>query len=312
MENTKENRQQYLRDWFSTITANRRLDKAKLIASAEELNSVLSRKRKVRVVELWSELRSELRSELESGLWSGLWSELESGLRSGLWSGLRSELWSELWSYSFWEFWESVWPIFVREYYPELKTLKKNKKKIDALEGLLRSGCGYILLSKKTLLVIPFPQVKLSDRKLHDESSWALNFLGKKTHWLSGVKFPKSLWKEVVEKKISAKKLLSIENIEQRMAALRVMGMDWLLADANAVLLDTHEKKIGGFQEYRLYRLDDVFSQPAYLLAYECPSTGRKYVSGIDPTFAKEHPKAELCAGWKWGLETIDLVELES
>jgi len=53
--------------------------------------------------------------------------------------------------------------------------------------------------------------------------------------------------------------------------------------------------------DYELHRIDNVFSQPAYFLKYSCPSTGRIYVSGIDPQVGKLNDVASALA-WKFGL----------
>jgi len=59
MRNTKKNRKEWLNNQF--IRLQQGVDKKKLILSVNELNGVLSRKRKVVFITKWGELRGELR-----------------------------------------------------------------------------------------------------------------------------------------------------------------------------------------------------------------------------------------------------------
>jgi hypothetical protein len=76
------------------------------------------------------------------------------------------------------------------------------------------------------------------------------------------------------------------------------MGAEKLLSELEAELVD-------GVAGYQLYKIDSVFSQTAYFLKYSCPSTGRVYVSGIDPDIGSRNNAIAACA-WKWGIEKED------
>lgn len=78
----------------------------------------------------------------------------------------------------------------------------------------------------------------------------------------------------------TVKDILTIENIEQRMAALRIFGADKLVQEAGAQLLD---KSTRGNELYVIPRSRGLFDEDAYFLKYQCVSTGRIYVSGIPP-----------------------------
>jgi ribosomal 30S subunit maturation factor RimM len=332
MEDIKQKRIEFLRNQFRILGKNQ--DKLEL--AANELNNALSRKRRVVIIKKWSELRSgleselgpELWSELRSGLESELWSELRSELGFELWSELGFELWSELWSKleselwselrseleselgselrselgselgsGIFEYWENNWILFINEFYPHLKVLQKNKKKIGAIRKIVEAGNAYILISKEKLYILPFPEVRLNEKKqLHNLNGYALKFADKKTYWIEGVKFNKDLWQKVVDKKMSFKEIMKLENIEQRMVALKMMDAEKLLKESNAKLLDKSERG------NELYLIENVFSQPAYFLKYKCPSTGRVYISGIDPNVAKKNPNADYCQSWKMGI----------
>lgn len=86
---------------------------------------------------------------------------------------------------------------------------------------------------------------------------------------------------EHAKKDMDFKEILAIENMEQRRAALRIFGEERLLEEAHARLLDT------GTHGQELYVIPEdtgAFDTDAFFLKYNCPSTGRLYISGVDPS----------------------------
>jgi hypothetical protein len=59
-----------------------------------------------------------------------------------------------------------------------------------------------------------------------------------------------------------------------------------------------------------LYLIQNVFTRDAYYLKYACPSTGRVYVSGIEPEVG-EQGSADLSMAWKFGLTEKEYKELK-
>jgi len=285
-----------------------------LSIAAEKLNKSMLKKRQVVIIKKWSELgnelgnelggelrnelRGELRNELRNEPWSELGSELGNELGNELRNELRNELWNELrnelWC-STWEFFETNWVLFIHEFYPQLKVFQKNKNKIEALKAIAEAGNCYIWLSKTKMYVLPFPEVHLLDKKLHNDKGYALKFADKETYWLNGIKFDYDFWHRLICHVANAKEILNLSNIEQRMAALKYYGSDKLLKELKSEIIDKMQP------DYELHRIDNVFSQPAYFLKYSCPSTGRIYVSGIDLQVGKLNDVASALA-WKFGL----------
>jgi hypothetical protein len=89
-------------------------------------------------------------------------------------------------------------------------------------------------------------------------------------------------WVDIAKnaKRYTVKELLAIENIEQRMAAMRIFGPEKLIQEAGAVLLDKSKK---GNELFMIPKERKLFDEDAYFLKYQCPSTGRIYVSGVPP-----------------------------
>ena len=88
------------------------------------------------------------------------------------------------------------------------------------------------------------------------------------------------------------------------MAALKVVGVEKMLKTKNAVLLEKSERK------NELYKINDVFEDTAYYLKYSCPSTGRVYVSGVDPEVGFKSD-ADLAMSWKFGITKEEYLKLE-
>ena len=101
---------------------------------------------------------------------------------------------------------------------------------------------------------------------------------------------------------------MRIENIEQRMIALKYIEPAKLLKESKAKLIN--KSKRGN----ELYLIKDIFSTDAYFLKYRCPSTSRLYISGIDPEIAKKDMKADSAMAWKFSFtnELYDKLDVES
>lgn len=97
-------------------------------------------------------------------------------------------------------------------------------------------------------------------------------------HYINGVFFEKELWERVVGLTMTGKEILSLENMEQRMIAIKLKGVLDLLDDLNA-------KSVSKTERNELFAIDEVFGEDvtAYFLKYTCPSTGRVYLKPVDP-----------------------------
>jgi hypothetical protein len=116
------------------------------------------------------------------------------------------------------------------------------------------------------------------------------------------VQFPQDLWHVIATQTLSVAEVICLQNIEQRMAAIGVYGLEQILAGAQALFLD-HA------QGYELYVVHNVYRVSAYYLKYRCPSTGRVYISGVPP-FVGRDGSALRAIKWKFGLEELAGSEL--
>lgn len=110
---------------------------------------------------------------------------------------------------------------------------------------------------------------------------------GFKLYRLWGVHFDEPLFNSITNKTISQKEVFAIENQEQRMAALKVLGPEYVLTEANSVLLDTSIKGD------KLYEVRDVIpDEIIYAVQYKCPSTGRVYIDYVHPDIGEQKDAA--------------------
>jgi len=179
------------------------------------------------------------------------------------------------------------------------KICEFRRKFCEPMFSLLQNGVFFYWVLKDKVIVVIRPKIRHLNSRLHSETQPAIEWDNEKYYFLWGVKLDKDLWEKIVNKKLSFKEIMSLKNIEQRMVALKMMDAEKLLKDSKAKLLDKSEKG------NELYLVEGVFRQPAYFLKYTCPSTGRVYVSGIDPEIAEQNPNADFCMSWKLGI-TLD------
>ena len=178
---------------------------------------------------------------------------------------------------------------------------KNDKKYLEYSELLMQAkehGMGYRVEYEDTLYCVPTPLVLLdTNNRFHSDEKPAMRWKGgAELYYLHGVKLEKDMWNKIINKELSGKEIMALENMEQRMVALKYMNADAMLATMNAELINSSMR--GNW----LYRVPEgIFSTEAYFLKYTDPSTGRVYISGVDPEVAKQG-NADMCMGWKFGL----------
>lgn len=182
-----------------------------------------------------------------------------------------------------------------------------NNEHFNQFVNLLKSNIYDTIQLDTLCVVVPMPSALCRDeeQRLHSTAGPAIAWKdGYEQFYLWGVFFKKSLWEKVVNKTLSMKELLGLENTEQRMAALKIYGAESCLEAADAKLLNKSERG------NELYVLKDLFSEPQYALKYACPSTGRIYVSFVPPEIGIDG-NADKAMAWKFQLNLDEYQSLE-
>lgn len=170
--------------------------------------------------------------------------------------------------------------------------------------------CGVfssIQLRKYAILVSnPFVIHRDEEHNLHSVEGSAIEWKdGFKLHYVNGIHFEEDVYKRCIGGEANAKEILALSNIEQRMVALKHYGNEKLLQELDAKLL--HKSKRGN----EMWYFPDLAGEPAWALKYSCPSTGREYVSFVEPEVAREHNEdPDACMGARWGLSPEQYAEL--
>jgi len=205
------------------------------------------------------------------------------------------------------------WFVFDFEYKLEngQKINENDIKYLEYSELLLQAkeyGLGYRVEWENTLYLVPTPLVILEDQRMHSLVEPALRWKeGAEFFYIFGVNFEKELWEKVVTKTLEPKEILSLGNTEQRMVAMKVYGMESFLDALKAKLLD---KSARGNELYLLSNVFESFPK-AYYTKVVCPSTGRIYVEGVDPEFAKDNVNADACVANQLGISIEDYTRME-
>lgn len=181
---------------------------------------------------------------------------------------------------------------------------------------------GDIILSIPTiitlgniLIVIENPKCRWNNRNLHSDEFPAIEWKDNTgIYFLNAVLFEKELWEKVVSRKMTLKEVLEIVDIDQRTQAMRYVDVEDLLVKYNAETLDTFTKTTpnGDLVNYKLVFIpkhDTLFRVDSYHAVYNCPSTDKRYMSGIAPEIGANKDIKEAMA-WKAGLSVDEWLSL--
>lgn len=124
---------------------------------------------------------------------------------------------------------------------------------------------------------------------------------GTKNYFLYGVNFSNELWRMITDGSMSCLAILMLDNIEQRMAALKLYGAERILEELDARLID--ESRRGN----RLYEIrNTTLNMVIKLLKYRDPSTGRSYASFVPGGMLR----ADQAMAWKFYLSEYEYSSL--
>ena len=282
-------------------------------------------------LQVWEQMRAQVEAKVSAQVreqvWRPVWDQVEAKVSAQVGQQVRRQVREQVWQQVHFPVWDRVleqvwgqatyyrfanvcwnffgwtaWAQFFKDIGIQLT---------EAIEPFLkfqRSNCFDFIAFEGLCIVCEPPSVARRDERFRlssDESACIEWRDGYKLWAIDGVFFDEVFWNKVVKKELTAKDLLGIENIEQRMIALKYAGADETLAAMNAKLLN---KSMRGNE---LYLVENFFEEEplAYFLKYACPSTGRVYLSGIDPSFLHGNDP-DACMAWKHRLTLLEYNEL--
>lgn len=213
------------------------------------------------------------------------------------------------------QFWVGGWwgsPCYV-SFYTEVCGLKLSKdiqERATIYQNLLQS-VNYFWTNKDFVIVCARP-TKINRNELgflHSDKEKSIEYPdGWGLYHLNGVRFDETLWRKVTSRQITWKEIMAIVDIDQRTQAMRY-GNEEDFAKLGTVI-DTYQKQTldGKIINYSLIKIPQgMFTTEAYFAYYECPSTDKKYLSGIDPEIGKRGDIKE-CMAWKSQITVEDFI----
>lgn len=210
------------------------------------------------------------------------------------------------------------WFVFEYEYCqnPDKEPPNENDwKYLEYCELLMQAkeaGLGYRVEWKDTIYLVPIPIVRINSRNMfHSVTEPAIRWKdGQEIFCLNGVIFPKDLWEKAVNRKLSFKEISEISDIDQRTQAMAFCDVKDF--EKLGTIVDSYEKQSldGGKVTYKLLKIPQgLFTIDAYFAIYNCPSTNKLYLSGIDPEVGKKNDIA-LSMAWKMAVKKEDFINM--
>lgn len=188
--------------------------------------------------------------------------------------------WGDYGWVAFYDFFERIGAVTLEEFTKYRKFIQSGIYDMIAFEELAIVSAPPSMVNKDT------------QGRLHSVSgpaiAWGEHF---QLWYISGVHFEHKLWQQVITGALSGKQILELDNMEQRMIALKLKGMENVLDELQA-------KTINKTDRNELVRVDGVFDtsdggDEAFFLKYTCPSTGRVYLKHIPPDWVSETQNAD-------------------
>ena len=146
-----------------------------------------------------------------------------------------------------------------------------------------------IITLGEILIVIENPKCHWLNRSLHSDTRPAIEWKdGTGIYFLNAVRFEKELWEQVVSGKMSFADRMKIKDVDQRTQAInpKFTDIDAFIKEAGGELLDEYNKLDvrGNEVNYKLYKFPagDIFQKDAYYCYFDCPSTRKKHLEGVE------------------------------
>ena len=155
------------------------------------------------------------------------------------------------------------------------------------------------------------PKCRWSNNFLHSDEFYAIEFKDNTgINFLNGVRFDNELWTKVVNNNLSLKEVMAIKDIDQRTQAMKYVNVEGLIKEFKGEVLSIYHKlSIDGKDvNYKLVKIPahkDLFDIDSYHAVYNCPSTQKIYMSGIEPSLGAKGDIME-CMAWKHNMTVED------
>ena len=173
------------------------------------------------------------------------------------------------------------------------------------------AGVGYRVEWEDTLYLVPNPIVRLNEDTppaYHSDQLPAIAWVGgEELYYLDGVNLPKKMWKKIVSKKMSFSEIMKIEISDQRTVALKYNPQAIIKEKAKLIHKDERNNELYLVENSEINTLTNF--PEMYFLKMTCP-TGRVFIEGVEPNFAKAHQNATECQAELCGLTKSEYMSM--
>lgn len=182
---------------------------------------------------------------------------------------------------------------------------------------LVKSNIFY-LIAMDDICVISRPPVHLrvdENGRMHSTTESAMKYAdGFELFFVKGINFSKKLFEFAFLNKMSAKDILNIENVEQRAVVIDHYGIDYIIDQLNAKILDTHEAVSIVTGKNTICRLleFEISGAPFRAIELEDHSVHKKTILGVE--ISEKTNTALGAIAWTFGMsaeEYKDALEIE-
>jgi len=285
---------------------------------------------------VWASVMASVRDSVRDSVGASVWASVRASVEDSVWASVMASvrasvrdselkysdnlIYGEAWGYG----WQAFYDFFTRR--TGLVQHEVFKKYIELVD---KANAYYIIPFKNVCVVTRNPsyihKTWHNDRwVMHDdEGNLAIKWRdGWGQYVLHGITLKKEMYDKILSKEAAFAEVMANANMEHRMLFLKYLDADKLLKGANAELIGRGKRKTVHFDysssdklgarvsRNELFLIKGLFAQDEYFLRYEDPSTGRVYISCIDPEVGKTKD-ADMCMAWKLGLSKKMYMELK-
>ena len=235
-------------------------------------------------------VRASVGASVQASVGASVAAWVGASVGDSVWASVGDSVWDSVWdsvgaSVGAW-----CWSddISFADVFVDTKVLSEEKaRELDKYKKVL-STQRIAIYTENVCYVLVAPAIRRNKEGfLHSDEFRAVDWGKSGLYYLNGVKFTKELWERLTSHTISFQEIVALEDIDQRTQAMKYGDVDEFLKWSNAKTLDTHIKQTldGKKINYSLVEIpekEDLFTETAYFAIYDCPSTDRKYMSGVE------------------------------
>jgi hypothetical protein len=265
--------------------------------------------------QVWDQVRDQVGAQVGAQVWDQVrdqvWDQVWAQVGAQVWDQVRDQVWVQVGDQvrdQVKEYltpayigvgYDSGWLAFYRVFV-EFNILKHDL--FAKFDEFVNSGVWDTVMLQGVAIGCRRPCFVARDEenRLHNDNRSAIAWRdGFELFYLDGIALEKDVWQAITAHTMKFGEIMAIENADIRAVALKY-NPDAMLNE-NAVLIDSSER---GNELFLIENTDlnEFLEEPEiFMLRMQCP-TGRVFVEGVEPSFARKHMNADVCQAHALGI----------